>query len=86
MVSPPRPMSLIDRVVVRLRSGATVESISASEGITVALARLMVEDLERRGLLASAESLCASGFGACGGGDSDQVRLHCSGCPLAPLR
>ena len=78
-----RPVSLTDRVVARLRTGATVESIAVNEGISSGLAQLMVDELRRLGVLMSAESLCASGLGACGGADNDQVRLHCAGCPLS---
>ena len=83
--------SLVDRVRARLLAGATVEAIAAGEGISAALAGIMVDDLQRRGLAASASSLCASGLGACGSDapmkdlDAD-VRIHCAGCPLIPLR
>lgn len=80
---PTRPVSLTDRVVARLHAGATVESIALNEEISPGLAQLMVDELERRGMLMSATSLCASGLGACGGVDTEQVRLHCAGCPLS---
>lgn len=80
------PPSLTERVKARLRAGATTQTIANLEGISPGLAELMVEDLKRRGMVMSAESLCASGLGACGGGDSDEVRLHCAGCPLIALR
>lgn len=81
-----RPPSLIDRVRARLLAGATTQSIAAGEGISPALAEIMVDDLQRRGLAATANSLCASGLGACAGGTGDDVRIHCAGCPLVPLR
>lgn len=81
------PTSLADRVMARLRSGSSTHAIAAAEGISPALAQIMVEDLQRRGLAMGAESLCASGLGACGEGPvSEQAALHCAGCPLVSLR
>lgn len=80
------PPSLTARVQTRLEEGGTVTSIATSENITPALAAIMVEDLMRRGLVTPAESLCASGLGACGGGAGPEVAIHCAGCPLIPLR
>ncbi len=82
----PPPVSLIDRVRARLIAGATLDSIAAGEGISPALAEIMVDDLERRGLAASAGSLCSSGLGACGSGSSPATAVTCAGCPLVPLR
>ncbi len=84
--SPLRGKELVERVQARLRTGATVKAIAALEGISVPLATIIVEDLERRGVASPAESLCASGLGACGGGAGPDVSLHCAGCPLVPLR
>lgn len=79
--------SLNGRVQAHLRAGASVQTIATAEGISVSLAEIMVEDLRRRGLATGAESLCASGLGACGGGQpSPQAALYCAGCPLVPLR
>ena len=80
------PISLMDRVRARLLAGATLSSIAAGEGISLALAEIMVDDLERRGLAASADSLCSSGLGACGSGASPETMVTCAGCPLVPLR
>ncbi|WP_129587599.1 hypothetical protein [Actinomyces minihominis] len=80
------PFSLAERVRAHLRTGATVSSIAGAEGVSPVLVEILVDDLERRGLASQAESLCASGLGACSGGDSPQVALHCAGCPLVPLR
>ena len=70
----------------RLLQGGTVAAVAVSENISVGLATIIVEDLGRRGLVSPAESLCASGLGACGGGVSDQIALYCAGCPLISLR
>lgn len=70
------------RLYVALRRGATLEAAAAEAGVSVGLARVVVDELGRLGLLARAETLCASGLGACGGGDSPQVQIHCAGCPL----
>ncbi len=77
------PVPLIDRVRARLVAGATVRSIAAGEGISVELTEIMVDDLERRGLAASAGSLCSSGLGACGTGTAPQAAIACASCPLA---
>lgn len=74
--------SLVDRVRARLLGGSTTASIAKGEMISLALAEIMVDDLLRRGLAASATSLCASGLGACEGGDGEDVRVHCAGCPI----
>lgn len=55
-------------------------------GVSLGLAEVMIEEMKRQGLLDRAESLCSSGLGACGGGDSDEVRIHCAGCPILPLK
>lgn len=77
--------SLEDRVRARLRTGATTSSIAKLENISPELANLIVDDLTRRGLASPAETMCASGLGACGSGEGPEVALHCSGCPLVPL-
>lgn len=63
-----------------------MDSIARQEQISPALAQIMVEELSRSGRVMEANSLCASGLGACGGGTGDAVALHCAGCPLIPLR
>lgn len=80
-LSPARP-SLLDRVRGRLRQGATAGAIARAEGISQVLAQIIIDDLTRRGAVGEAQSLCSSGLGMCGGGASDQARIHCSGCPL----
>ncbi len=80
------PATLTERVRARLLTGATIDSIARLEGISPALAEIMVDELKRLGLVTAADTLCASGLGACHGGDSPEVRIHCSGCPLIPLR
>lgn len=77
--------SLEERVRARLRTGATTSAIAQLENISPELAQLIIDDLTRRGLASPAESMCASGLGACGGGEGPNVALHCSGCPLVPL-
>lgn len=74
---------LAERVRLRLAAGATIQSIAAAEGVSEAFVSVMVDDFERRGLAVSANSLCASGLGACGTGSSPEVALQCIGCPLA---
>ena len=83
---PDGAQTLEDRVKRRLRAGATLLGVASAENISVALATIIVEDLTRRGLVSGAESLCASGLGACGGSQSEQTLIHCSGCPLVPMR
>lgn len=78
--------TLEERVKSRLVEGGTIAAVAVAENISVGLATIIVEDLGRRGLVSPAESLCASGLGACGSGVSDQVALHCAGCPLIPLK
>ncbi len=70
------------RLYVALRQGATVSAAATHAGISLPLAQVMVDEMRRVGLLDRAESLCASGLGACGGGESDEVKLHCAGCPI----
>lgn len=72
------------RLFQALRSGATVNAAAVEAGVPLALAEVMVDEMRRTGVLQDATSLCASGLGACGGGDSDEVRVHCAGCPLLP--
>lgn len=70
------------RLYVALRLGATVNAAAAMAGVSVPLAEVMIDEMRRQGLLERAESLCASGLGACGGGTSDEVKIHCAGCPI----
>ncbi|WP_051259382.1 hypothetical protein [Schaalia suimastitidis] len=72
------------RLYVALRRGATVHSAAVQAGISLSLAEVMVDEMQRVGLLDRAETLCASGLGACGGGNSAEVKLHCAGCPILP--
>ena len=74
------------RIYVALRRGATVSAAAAQASVSQALAQVMIDEMSRTGLLARAETLCSSGLGACGGADSDEVKLHCAGCPLVPLK
>lgn len=80
--SPPQA-SLADRVLARLKVGATVEAIANAEGVSKTFVTVMVDDFERRGLAISANSLCSSGLGACGTGVAEETPLMCAGCPLA---
>ncbi|MDC4233502.1 hypothetical protein M3T53_07255 [Actinomyces sp. B33] len=73
------------RILLALRGGATVRAAAAQAGVSPALAEVIVDEMTRQGLVDSAQSLCASGLGMCGGADSDEARLHCSGCPILPL-
>lgn len=70
------------RLYVALRAGSTLTAAAAQAGVSLSMAQIMVDELERTGLLQRAESLCASGLGACGGGTSDEVKVHCAGCPI----
>lgn len=71
------------RLMDELRQGATLESAAHRAGLRVEIAQVMVDHLNRSGRLQSAGSLCSSGFGACGGGTSQEVKVHCAGCPLS---
>ena len=73
------------RLFQALRRGATVNAAAVEAQVPLALAEVMVDEMRRTGLLEDATSLCASGLGACGGGDSEEVRVHCAGCPILPL-
>lgn len=84
-VSVPGRMGPRQRLYLALRRGATVRAAAAGAGVSEPLAEVMVDEMRRTGLLDRAETLCASGLGACGGGTSDEVRVHCAGCPLVPL-
>lgn len=70
------------RLANDLQQGLSVPLAAAKEGISASLGQIIVDDLQRRGMLLSATSLCSSGLGACGGGTSPEAKLHCSGCPL----
>lgn len=70
------------RLYVALRQGATLRAAAAMAGVSIPLAEVMIDEMGRQGLLERAESLCASGLGACGGGNSDEVKIHCAGCPM----
>nr|MDK8532785.1 hypothetical protein [Gleimia europaea] len=71
------------RLMDELRQGATLESAAQRAGLRVEIAQVMVDHLNRSGRLQSAGSLCSSGLGACGGGTSQEVKVHCAGCPLS---
>ncbi|MDO5048588.1 MAG: hypothetical protein Q4D87_01730 [Actinomycetaceae bacterium] len=73
----------MQRLLTELGRGATVASAAERAGIKPGIAQIMVDYLERTGRLQNATSLCASGLGACGTGTSDQVKIHCAGCPLS---
>lgn len=62
-----------------------MNAAAAEAGVSLALAEVVVDEMKRRGLLDRAETLCSSGLGVCGGGDSDEARLHCAGCPILPF-
>lgn len=79
-------LGVASRVQAHLRRGNTVAAIASAENLSPVLVEIIVDDLSRRGRLMPAESLCASGLGACGGGKSPEIALHCAGCPLVPLR
>lgn len=86
-MSTPIPMPAVvttsrQRLYVALRAGSTLNAAAAQAGVSLSMAQIMVDELERTGLLQRAESLCASGLGACGGGTSDEVKVHCVGCPI----
>lgn len=85
----PEPASIVltqgtprQRLYLALRQGATLSAAATQAQISEAMAEIMVDEMKRQGLLIQAESLCASGLGACGGGTSDEVRIHCAGCPI----
>ncbi|MDO5034908.1 MAG: hypothetical protein Q4E01_05945 [Actinomycetaceae bacterium] len=71
------------RLIGELQAGSTLESAASRAGLRLEIAEVMVDHLRRSGKLDSAGSLCASGLGACGTGTSDQVKIHCAGCPLS---
>lgn len=70
------------RLYVALRRGATTTAAAVQAGVSLSMAEVMIDEMQRQGLLDRAESLCASGLGACGGGTSDEVKIHCAGCPI----
>ena len=84
--SHPRPPGARQKLYVALRRGATLNAAAAQAGVDLVYAEIMCDEMKRQGLLDRAESLCASGLGACGGGTSDEVKIHCAGCPIVPLK
>ena len=78
----PRRPGARQRLFQALRSGRTLAAAAVEADVPLALAEVMVDEMQRQGLLDSATALCASGLGACHGGDSEEVRVHCAGCPL----
>lgn len=81
----PRPIGARQRLFLALSRGTTVNAAAAEAGVPAQMAALMVDEMQRQGLLGRAESLCASGLGACGAGAGEEARLHCAGCPLLPV-
>ncbi|MDO4259977.1 MAG: hypothetical protein Q4C87_10725 [Actinomycetaceae bacterium] len=78
----PRIPGARQRLYQALRGGATITAAAHQAGISPALAEVIMEEMRRVGLLGDATSLCASGLGACHGGDSPEVKIHCAGCPI----
>lgn len=70
------------RLYIALRQGVTLSAAASMAGVSQSLAEVMLDEMRRQGVLERAESLCASGLGACGGGTSDEVKIHCAGCPI----
>lgn len=81
--SPETPMPPMQKLLAELGRGATVPAAAERAGIRPEIAEIMVDYLERTGRLQNATSLCSSGLGACGTGTSDEVKVHCAGCPLS---
>ena len=75
-------VSPAQRLKEALARGCTLEAAAAQAQVSKAFATVVIEDMQRRGQAASAQSLCASGLGACHGNHDPQVALHCAGCPL----
>lgn len=75
-------VSPTQRLKEALARGCTLEAAAQRAKVSLAFATVVVEDMQRRGQAASAQSLCASGLGACHGNHDPQVVLHCAGCPL----
>jgi len=75
-------VSPVQRLREALARGCTLEAAAAQAQVSKAFATVVIEDMERRGHATSAQSLCASGLGACHGNKAPEVMLHCSGCPL----
>ncbi len=75
-------VSPAQRLKEALARGCTLEAAAQRAKVSLAFATVVVEDMQRRGQAVSAQSLCASGLGACHGNKAPEVMLHCSGCPL----
>lgn len=75
-------VSPAQRLKEALARGCTLEAAAAQAQVSKAFATVVIEDMQRRGHATSAQSLCASGLGACHGNHDPQVALHCAGCPL----
>lgn len=75
-------VSPTQRLKEALARGCTLEAAAAQAQVSKAFATVVIEDMQRRGHATSAQSLCASGLGACHGNHDPQVALHCAGCPL----
>lgn len=84
--SPAQPLT--DRVLQQLAAGGSVHEIASECGTSEVFVRTILDHFVRLGVVGAAQSLCASGLGACspGGGESVEAQIHCAGCPLAIRR
>ncbi|OKL46906.1 hypothetical protein BSR29_05765 [Boudabousia liubingyangii] len=67
-----------------MKRGGTISGIAARAGVSETFVKVFVDQLQRGGAAAHANSLCASGLGGCGpdGAVTVEARLHCAACPL----
>lgn len=80
----PRVLSPHERLIVALRRGARPERAAQIAGVPTERALLMLDHLERAGVVRLAgRSGCE--HGACSDNPSTdpEVALHCAGCPIA---
>lgn len=72
-------------MLAELSVGATVPAIARKVGVSQVFVQVVLEHYERLGLVGAAQSLCASGTGACGpnGAVTDAAHVACAGCAFA---
>lgn len=76
-------MSFAEQVVAELRRGGSAGAIAARLGTSQVFIEVVIDHLQRAGLVNNAGSLCSSGLGACGSAATmPEASVACAGCPL----
>ncbi|MBD3689792.1 hypothetical protein H8R18_00865 [Nanchangia anserum] len=81
----PRLLSAHERLVIALQRGATARRAGQIAGVPEERAQLMLDHLQRAGMLRTAGQAIGCEQGACSATPSadPNVAMHCAGCPLA---